>query len=73
MDIVRNLEDAGCDSDKIVHICRLYDAGQISAAVKALRRHRCGLMDDLHQSQSKVDCLDYLVYQMEKVLKSQKL
>ncbi|MCM1539742.1 MAG: hypothetical protein NC121_00595 [Blautia sp.] len=67
MDIVQNLYDAGCDADIIADICRLYDAGMIQDAVRVLRRHRCSLMDDLHESQSRVDCLDYLVYQLEKV------
>ena len=31
-----------------------------------LRKHRCGLMDSLHESQERVDCLDFLVWQMEK-------
>ncbi|MCM1064945.1 MAG: hypothetical protein NC420_10840 [Eubacterium sp.] len=67
MDIVQNLYDAGCDADIITDICRLYDAGRIRDAVRILRRHRCGLMDDLHESQHRVDCLDYLVYQLEKI------
>lgn len=68
-DIIQNLKDAGCDSDKISDICKLCDTGQIREAVRVLRRHRCELMDKLHESQNKVDCLDYLVYQMEKNLK----
>ncbi len=31
-----------------------------------LRKHRCGLMDSLHESQERVDCLDFLVWRMEK-------
>jgi hypothetical protein len=30
-------------------------------------------MDSLHQSQNKVDCLDYLVYKMEKKIKEKKV
>lgn len=65
--MVQNLKDAGCSTDEISTICRLYDAGQVQEAVRVLRRHRCGLMDNLHESQNRVDCLDYLVYQMEKI------
>ena len=66
-DMVQNLKDAGCDADKISYICRLYDAGQIQSVLKALRQHRCYLMDELHESQNKVDCLDFLVRQLEKI------
>ncbi len=31
-----------------------------------LRKHRCGLMDSLHESQWRVDCLDFLVWRMGK-------
>lgn len=65
-DIIQNMKDAGCNSEIITRICRLYAGGQIQDAVKVLRRHRCKLMEQLHESQSKVDCLDFLVRQMEK-------
>lgn len=67
-DIIQNLKDAGCSADEISSVRRLCDAGQIREAIQVLRRHRCELMDNLHQSQSRVDCLDYLVFKMEKEL-----
>ncbi|MDE6759158.1 MAG: hypothetical protein K2J90_00595 [Lachnospiraceae bacterium] len=60
------MKDAGCDREIIIEICRLYTDGQIQDAVKVLRRHRCNLMEQLHESQSKVDCLDFLIRKMEK-------
>lgn len=70
--MVQNLKDAGCGPDKILAVCRLCEGGQIQDAIRLLRQHRCGLMDHLHQSQSRVDCLDYLVCRMEKELESTK-
>lgn len=67
--MIQNLKDAGCDVDMISDICRLYEAGELPDMIKILRRYRCHLMDDLHESQNRVDCLDYLVYQLEKGLK----
>lgn len=61
------MKDAGCDKEVITKICRLYADGQVPDAVKMLKRHRCCLMEQLHESQSRVDCLDFLVRQMEKV------
>jgi len=64
--LIQNLKDAGCESKTMSDVCRLYDSGQISDAVKVLRRHRCRLMNSLHQCQEQVDCLDFLVRRMEK-------
>ena len=55
--------------ETILEVCRLYDNGQIQDAVKTLRKHRCTLMEKLHESQEKVDCLDFLVRRMEKAIK----
>ncbi len=64
--MVQNLKDAGCSAQTIEKVCRLYGSGQVQDAIKTLRKHRCGLMDSLHESQERVDCLDFLVWQMEK-------
>ncbi len=64
--MVQNLKDAGCSVQTIEKVCRLYGNGQVHDAIKALRKHRCGLMDNLHESQERVDCLDFLVWRMEK-------
>lgn len=65
-DLIQNLKDAGCDARTIENVRRLYDNGQVQDAVKTLRKHRCSLMDSLHESQGRVDCLDFLVWRMEK-------
>jgi len=64
--LIQNLKDAGCGTQAIETISRLYRNGQIQDAIKMLRKHRCSLMDSLHESQGKVDCLDFLVWRMEK-------
>ena len=64
--MVQNLKDAGCGSQTIENICKLYSDGQVQDAIRTLRKHRCCLMDSLHESQGMVDCLDFLVRRMEK-------
>ncbi len=64
--MIQNLKDAGCGSQTIEKVCRLYRNGQVQDAIKTLRKHRYSLMDSLHESQGKVDCLDFLVRRMEK-------
>ena len=60
------MKDAGCDREIITKICRLYADGQVQDALKMLKRHRCHLMEQLHESQSRVDCLDFLVKKKKK-------
>ncbi len=64
--MIQNLKDAGCGSQIIEKVCKLYRNGQVQDAIKTLRKHRCSLMDSLHESQGMVDCLDFLVRRMEK-------
>ena len=61
-----NLLDAGCTEDSALAVERLYRAGQLGDALRQVKVIRCDLMDELHQSQRKVDCLDYLIRQMER-------
>lgn len=64
--IIQNLKDAGCDAQETAKILKPCDRGRISEAIQYLRRHRLIIMEELHKSQFKVDCLDFLVYHMEK-------
>lgn len=64
--ILRNLKDAGCDSDTIQKFFYLKEKGRQKEQLRLLARHRANLLDKLHVSQSMIDCLDYLVFQMEK-------
>ena len=43
-------------------LCR---AGQLEELKKALRKQRCVLMDELHESQRKVDRIDTVIRQIE--------
>lgn len=63
---MQNLKDTGCTPKTIEEICRLHGNGQVQDAVKVLRIHRCSLLESLHENQKKIDCLDFLVWCMEK-------
>ena len=62
------LTDAGCRPDAVEKAERLLVAGQTQELIRLLRLCRCDLMEDLHRSQKRVDCLDYLLRQTEKQL-----
>ena len=61
--ILTNLSDAGCGSEELQKAKQLYEAGDTEALVRYFRKCRCSRMDELHESQRKVDCLDYLIRQ----------
>lgn len=64
--IIQNLKDAGCDEGSIMAFIEDIRAEKISDGLKLLSLHRRSLLDHLHEDQKQIDCLDYLVYQLEK-------
>ena len=59
--ILINMGDAGCSAVDIERVRSLYEAGLEDDIVRCLRRCRCDLMEELHRSQRKVDCMDHLI------------
>ena len=67
--VVKNLKDAGCDSDVISKFLTCRDAGRTHDSLRVLALHRASLLDELHASQDKLNCLDYLIYQIRESMK----
>ena len=66
----QNLSDAGCSITTIDEITGMCESGNIDGALHLLRKDRCRLMDELHESGRKVDLLDVLIHKMKKVLQA---
>ena len=64
--LLENLEDAGCGSEVAERFLALEQAGQYRELLRLLSDHRRHLLDCLHREERRIDCLDYLVYQLEK-------
>ena len=64
--ILSNMKDAGCEGKALKMAEHLFAEGDAGAMNQLLRRCRCRLMEELHESQRKIDCLDYLIRQTEK-------
>lgn len=62
----QNLLDAGCSQNLADTILSLYSAGRMDEAKQWLLRHRCFLLEELHAGQRRLDCLDYLLRNMDK-------
>lgn len=64
--LLRNLKDAGCNQDLIERFLELEEAGKKQEQLHLLFAYRADLLEKLHMSQNKLDCLDYLVYEIRK-------
>ena len=65
-DVVTNLVDAGCDNELIKQFMDLLKSGRKDAGLSLLAKHRRYLLDCYHADQKRIDCLDYLLYQMNR-------
>lgn len=64
--VVQNLRDAGCSESDTERMLQLLEQGKTTELLQSLKCQRCRLIETLHKQQQKVDCLDYLIYQMKK-------
>ena len=64
--ILTNLKDAGCGGEEIKKAEQLYKAGDTDELIRYFRKCRCIRMEELHENQRKVDCLDFLIRQTAK-------
>ena len=62
----QNLLDAGCSGDTIRRCMDLAGKQERGELLRVLSRHRRELLELVHLSEKRIDCLDYLVYQIEK-------
>ena len=62
--ITQNLSDAGCEEPLINEFWRLWREGSRTRCVALLEQHRLHLLERYHREQKRIDCLDYLLYQL---------
>lgn len=62
------LKDAGCDEALEKQLIVLKQTGQTDEFLRLLAKHKTNLLADLHTSQKRIDCLDFLVYKTKKEL-----
>ncbi len=62
----QNLIDAGCDDQTTESCMACFNAGNMAKMLPALTMHRQTLLDELHKEQKRIDCLDYLVYTIQR-------
>ena len=67
----RNLNDAGCDEMTKKSFLELYASGKMKEGIHLLQKHRNTLLDRVHESQKKIDALDFLLFKLRNDTDSQ--
>ena len=67
--LIQGLSDAGCSAETVKRIGTLYEAGRYSEVLHQLKVTRCVLMEEMHESQRRVDRMDFLIRDQEKQMK----
>ena len=61
------LADAGFDGDTVNEAVSLYKNCEKSDLKRFLRSKRCDLIEQMHESQKKIDRFDYVIRQTDKM------
>ena len=65
-DLAVCLSGAGFTDEVVSEAVRLCEAEQKEDLIRYLRVKRCDLIEELHESQKKIDRFDYMIRQTEK-------
>lgn len=65
-ELTQALKDAACDDQICQRVICFLERNRTDDAIRILRGHRCGLLEELHEHQRRIDCLDYLVHKLNK-------
>ena len=63
--VLQNLKDAGCTDEMVEKFMALQDSDDEEQQIRLLSGHRKNLLERLHRDEKRIDCLDYLLYQMQ--------
>lgn len=64
--VLQNLKDAGCSPRMVQRFLSLETEENTNEQLKLLAEHRKHLLERVHREEKRIDCLDYLVYQLKK-------
>ena len=64
--LLTGMADAGCTKEEIQRAGCFLNAGSFNELTKLLKQCRCALIEQMHESQNRVDRMDYLIRQTEK-------
>lgn len=65
-DLILNLKAAGLDGTMVQEFLGCWKAGKTAEQLRLLSQKREDLLAQVHRGEKQIQCLDYLVYQIEK-------
>ncbi|MCM1416622.1 MAG: hypothetical protein NC430_11960 [bacterium] len=65
-DVIQNLKDAGCDRETIERFMNCMNQGDLNGQLRLMEEHRKCILDKVHKEEKQIECLDYLVYQIDR-------
>lgn len=65
-EILKCMSDCGCDAGHTEEFLNLKENCSPESCIRFLKRHRKQLMEQIHQMGHKVDCVDYMIRELEK-------
>lgn len=66
--IYQNLIDAGCDKQTTDKCMAFVEEGRISEILPILTQYKAILLHSVHTGQKQIDCLDFLIYKVKKII-----
>lgn len=66
--LYQNLVDAGCSKKGITACMDYAKKGEWKSLLPILTRHKKTLLERMHTSETQIDCLDFLIYRLNKEL-----
>lgn len=64
-EVIQNLKDAGCSQAQIQKFVKCLEDESKKEQLAFLDGHRNDLLDRVHSDEKRIECLDYLIYQIE--------
>lgn len=64
--IYQNLLDAGCNTEMAEQYENLAENGEWNKLLRELAKQKKHLLSALHESEKQIDCLDFLVFEINK-------
>ena len=64
--LYQNLIDAGCSKQEIIVCIDFARNGKWKKLLPILAEHKKRLLEQIHTSEKQIDCLDFLIYQLNK-------
>lgn len=64
--LVNTLMNIGMKPEDIIRYMDIPEEGYHDVKIRILREHRKNLLEDIHQKQKSLDCLDYFIHEHKK-------